>query len=136
MTLKDKQQALIARLGGIANAQDRFIRVVEQGRARPPLDVSLKTDAHKVAGCLSNLWLVCEAREGQCYFQCDADSQIVKAVASLLCDFYSGYAAEEILTVDPSFLREVGITQHLTPNRRNALTRVWDTIRKFAESQR
>lgn len=87
-------------------------------------------------GCLANLWLVAETREGRCHFQCDSDSQIVRAVAGLLCDFYSGHTPAEILALEPDFLEQVGINQHLTANRRNVLSRVWERIRGFAEEQR
>ena len=39
---------------------------------------------------------------------------------------------QEILETDPTFLRDVGITQHLSANRRNALTRVGRIIHQFA----
>jgi cysteine desulfuration protein SufE len=57
---------------------------------------------------------------------------IVKGIAALLCDFYSGAAPAEILSVDPSFLAKAGITQHLSQNRKNGLGRVWQKIQKFA----
>jgi cysteine desulfuration protein SufE len=82
---------------------------------------------------MSNLWLVPELRDGRCWFQCDADSVVVKSIAHLLCSFYSDTAPADILALDPSFLRAAGITEHLSSNRRNALTRVWGLIRSFAE---
>jgi cysteine desulfuration protein SufE len=91
-------------------------------------------DAHLVPGCLARLWLIAQFREGRCFFGCDSDSLVVKAIAGLLCDFYSDQAPGEILAHDPRFLAPLGITQHLTPNRRNALSKVWDRIRGFAES--
>jgi len=63
---------------------------------------------------------------------CDSDSLVVKAIAGLLCDFYSGQPPAEILAHDPRFLAPLGITQHLTPNRRNALAKIWERIRQFA----
>jgi cysteine desulfuration protein SufE len=75
-----------------------------------------------------------EFREGRCFFVCDSDSLVVKAVAGLLCEFYSGQPPAEILAHDPAFLAPFGITQHLTPNRRNALARVWEHIENFAET--
>ena len=110
--------------------------MVEQARLRPALAADMKTEAHRVPGCLANLWLVAESREGRCCFQCDSDSQIVRAVAGLLCDFYSGQTPEEILSVEPGFLEQVGINQHLTANRRNVLSRVWERIRSFAEHRK
>jgi len=135
MTLLAKRDELIARLAATRDPQQRFAGLVEAARRRPPLAGEQKTDDFKVRGCLAQVWLVPEFRAGRCHFHCDSDSQIVKAIAGLLCDFYSGHAPAEILTVEPSFLAPLGITQHLTQNRRNALARVWEEIRRFAENQ-
>lgn len=133
MSLSQKRAALAAELSPIRNSQERIAWLVERARQRPQLPGDLRVDKHRVEGCLSKLWLVPEFREGRCWFRCDSDSQVVKAVAALLCDFYSGEAGPEITSHPPDFLRELGITQHLTPNRRNGLSRVWDRIRSFAE---
>ncbi|MBI5775634.1 MAG: SufE family protein [Verrucomicrobia bacterium] len=135
MTLAEKKNQLLATLAAIRDGQERFAWVVAQGRRHPMLEPSLKTDANKVEGCLANLWLAVSHRDGIMLFQCDSDSAVVKGVAALLCDFYSGQRAEEILTVEPSFLREAGITQHLTANRRNALARVWEKISAAARAE-
>jgi sulfur transfer protein SufE len=36
------------------------------------------------------------------------------------------------LKLEPSFLAPAGITQHLSPNRKNGLGRVWQKIQRFA----
>ena len=123
---------LLAQLGGFPHPQARLQWLVEQARQRPGLPAEAKTDAHRVPGCLANLWLVAESHADRCHFQCDSDSQIVRAVAGLLCDFYSGATPAEILTQPPDFLEPVGINQHLTANRRNVLARVWERIRACA----
>jgi cysteine desulfuration protein SufE len=134
-TLVEKRDAFCATLGRLRDPQERLAHLVAQARRRAALSDDQKTDAYRVDGCLSKLWIVPRFVEGRCFFETDSDSLIVKAVAGLLCDFYSGQIPEEIVRVDPSFLAPFGINQHLTPNRRNALARVWDTIRRFAESQ-
>lgn len=131
-SLVAKREALLAQLGGFRHSQERLQWLVEQARQRPALAVELKTEAHRLSGCLANLWLVAEVRGRRCYFQCDSDSQIVRAVAGLLCDFYSGQTPAEVLAMEPGFLEQVGINQHLTANRRNVLSRVWERIRSFA----
>lgn len=123
-------------LRGFRHSQERLQWLVEQARLRPALAAELKTETHRVPGCLANLWLVAETRERRCHFRCDSESQIVRAVAGLLCDFYSGQTPDEILKVDPAFLEQVGINQHLTANRRNVLSRVWERIRGSAEEHR
>jgi cysteine desulfuration protein SufE len=132
LSLATRKARLLQELSRLQNSQDRLAWLVDQARKRPLLEAALRTDAHRVEGCLSRLWLVREFRQGRCHFRCESDSLIVKAIAGLLCDLYTGQPPDEILTLDPGFLAEVGITQHLTPNRRNALARVWELIRAFA----
>jgi cysteine desulfuration protein SufE len=134
MKLAEKQLQLTAELAALKNGQDRLARLVEKARHRPPLAPEQRVDANLIPGCLARLWLVAEFRDGGCFFACDSDSLIVKAIAGLLCEFYSGQAPAEILAHDPKFLGPLGITQHLTPNRRNALPKVWERIRQFAEA--
>lgn len=136
MALAEKKSELMAKLSAIKDPQERLAWLLAHGRKRPPLPPELKNDVHRLQGCLSKLWIVAEFRDGKCHFQTDADSHIVKAIASLLCDLSSGETPEEILAADPSFLREVGITQHLSANRRNALSHVWEFIRGFALKHR
>lgn len=135
MSVLEKQHQLVDRLSSIQDPQERFAFIVSNGRKQPALPENFKTEQNRIHGCLSKLWLICEFRQGQCFFQADADSLIVKSIASLLCELYSNAAPEEILRSDPRFLADVGITQHLSANRRNALTRVWETIRAFAQNQ-
>lgn len=132
MTLREKQAALLAELKRPKNWQERLALVVERGRRLPPLPEELRTEEHRVHGCLSKLWLVMEFRCGRCCFRCDSDSVIVKGIAGILCDFYSGHSPEEVLAVDATFLAEAGITQHLSANRRNSLGRVQGMIFDFA----
>lgn len=135
MTLSEKQAALSAQLAALPNLQQRLNLLVDQARARPPFPAEWRTEAHRVPGCLARLWFVAEMRAEGCWFGADSDSLIIKATAGLLCDLYSGHAPAEILAHDPGFLAAFGIQQHLTPNRRNALARVWSQIRSFAQSQ-
>ncbi len=130
-TLAERRAALLAELAGLPEEQ-RWDWLIERVRGRPPLPSDQRTEAHRVPGCLSNLWIVPRFAAGRCRFACDADSVVVKAVAGLLCDFYDGAAPRDLLALDPSFLREAGITAHLTSHRRNALTRVWALLRDFA----
>lgn len=134
MTIAERKEAVLAKLSAIKNSQERFAYVIGCARQQPALDACFKTDVFRVEGCLAKLWFVPEFREGKCYFQADSDSAIVKGIASVLCDFYSGHTPEEIVGTDPGFFEKVGITQHLTPNRRNSLSKIWEKIRGFALS--
>lgn len=135
MTLTEQQQRLIETLASLQDAQERLAWLVETARERPMMDADLRIDAHRVEGCMARLWLVSRHRDGLCHYQSESDSLIVKAVAGLLCEFYSGRTPGEIIAHPPDFLARLGITQHLTANRRNGLSRVWQIIRDFAAAQ-
>jgi cysteine desulfuration protein SufE len=132
MTLLEKKQHLMNALAAIQDGQERFAWLIERGKRQPALEPALKCDDHRVDGCLARLWFVARFDNGRCHFQADGDSMVVKSIAGLLCEFYSGSQPWEILKQDPSFLGQVGINQHLTPNRRNSLSKVWERIHSFA----
>ena len=134
MNLAEKQVERSRQLAALKNGQDRLAFLVEKTKQRPPPASELRVDENLIPGCLAKLWLNPEFRDGKCFFACDSDSLVVKAIAGLLCEFYSGHAPAEILAHDPKFLAPLGITQHLTPNRRNALANVWERIHQFAET--
>lgn len=132
MTLFEKQNDLTATLTRFSDGRKQLAWLIERARQRPLMPLAQRADAHRVPGCLARLWFVPEFHDGCCFFMAESDSLIVKSIAGLLCDFYSGHTPEEILSHDPGFLGRLGIQQHITPNRRNALSRVWEIIRAFA----
>ena len=83
---------------------------------------------------MSHLWVVPEHKYGLCRYQSESDSAIVKGIANLICEFYSEALPKEIIETNADFLSEVGITQHLSPNRRNGLSRIVESIQRFAKS--
>lgn len=133
MSIEEKKQQLIDDLSIIEDPHERLGYIIDLGRSAEGLEESLKTDTYRIEGCISNLWLVPDFRDGKCFFAADSDAMVTKGFANLLCELYSGYAPKDVLSVDPGFLAEVGVTQHLSPNRRNGLTQVGERIQSFAK---
>jgi cysteine desulfuration protein SufE len=134
MSLEEKKHSLVEEITLIPDAYERLGYIVERGKKADGLSEDLQIDSFKIEGCMSQLWVVPEFKEGLCFYHSESDSAIVKGIASLLCDFYSGAKPEEIAAVDAEFLGDVGITQHLSPNRRNGLSRIVESIQRFAQS--
>ncbi|WOO41106.1 SufE family protein [Rubellicoccus peritrichatus] len=133
MSLVEKRDQLVEELSFIDDPQERFAYIIDEAKGQSSLADEYKIDAFRIEGCQSNLWLVPRFEDGLCYFETDSDAVITKGVAGLLTNLYSGATPLEILENEPDFLTEVGITQHLTPNRRNGLSNVWVKIKTFAE---
>jgi cysteine desulfuration protein SufE len=134
MNLKEKKEALIEEITLIPDAYERLGYIVDRGKNAEGLPDDLRIDTFKIEGCMSQLWVVPEHKNGLCRYQSESDSAIVKGIANLICDFYSEALPKEIIETNADFLSEVGITQHLSPNRRNGLSRIVESIQRFAKS--
>ena len=134
MNLEEKKESLIAEITLIPDAYERLGYIVDSGKNSEGLSEDLRIDTFKIEGCMSQLWVVPKYKNGLCHYQSESDSAIVKGIANLICDFYSGALPQEIVDTSADFLSEVGITQHLSPNRRNGLSRIVESIQRFAKS--
>ena len=132
--LADKRQALVDELSFIEDPYERFAYIIDLGKQHKAVEEEFKRPMFEVEGCTSQLWLVPEYKESLCYFHCDADAQIVKGIAAVVCNYYSGEEPKEIIENEPDFLSELGITQHLSSSRRNGLGLIRTKIKSFAES--
>jgi len=133
MSINIKCEQLVEELLPFDDPLERFAYVIDRAKDAPGLEAEYKIDTFLIKGCISQLWVFPKFKDGKCYFQADSDASITKGTATLLCELYSGEPPEEIIRVEPDFLSEVGITQHLSPNRRNGLTGVRDKIKSYAQ---
>jgi cysteine desulfuration protein SufE len=132
MSLAEKQQRLIAKYAIIEDAQERLAAIVSRGKKWPAVANEDKTEAHRVKGCVSQVWIV-GAREGdRCRFRMDADSPLVKGLVAVLCELYDGETAEEIVSTEPEWIEALGLENRLSPTRLNGLASVRGAIRAFA----
>lgn len=134
MSMKAKRERLIEEMGYLPDRFERFSYIVDFGKNVESLPEEFKTETFKVEGCQSQLWLVPEFKEGICRFRADSDSAIVKGIAAIVCDYFSGESPADILQGDVKFLEEVGVDQHLSSNRRNGLGKLDERIKRFASS--
>ena len=114
---------------------ERLTYVIDRAKDQPGLDEEYKIDTFLIKGCVSQLWVFPSFEENKCFFQADSDASITKGTAGLLCELYSNESPEDIVKMEPDFLADVGITQHLSPNRRNGLTGVREKIKAYAQMQ-
>ncbi|MDR2429879.1 MAG: SufE family protein [Puniceicoccales bacterium] len=134
MTLAEKRLALLDELTPIEDPHERFQYIIDRAKNTPPLDPQYKIPPLLIEGCTSSLWMYPSQNPAThtCQFRADADSLITKGIATLVCEYYSDATPVEILATSTDFLRDVGITQHLSPNRRNGLANLVSKIHAYA----
>jgi cysteine desulfuration protein SufE len=133
MTIEEKRDQLVNELMPFEDPFERFAYVIDRAKTVSPLADEYKVDTFLIKGCISQLWIFPEFKQGKCNYQADSDAAITKGTAGLLCELYSDEAPEAVIDLEPDFLAEVGITQHLSPNRRNGLSSVRQKIKAYAE---
>jgi cysteine desulfuration protein SufE len=109
--------------------------------------------ANKVRGCVSQVWLELgdgANATGERVLHYRGDSDSVRGLIAIALALYSDRTVREILSSDAqAFFRELGLEQHLTPQRSNGVRAMIERIRadaavglgaftpeRFAESQR
>jgi cysteine desulfuration protein SufE len=132
MTAEGKLQGLVSSLALVEDPQERLAHVVDSARQFPPLPPELRTEANRVPGCVSVVWLAGEVREGCCQFRCAADSPLVRGLMATLCDFFSGLTPAEVAACELDPLETLGLLRHLSPTRRNGLESARRAIRSLA----
>jgi cysteine desulfuration protein SufE len=133
VNLSESQQALIDDYLLIEDPQERFAAIVDRARSAPPFPEELRTEANRVPGCTSRVWLAGEVMDGRCWFQADAESGILKGVILFLVNLYSGHSPAEVAATEPECLKKLRIVDQLTPTRRNGLRHVRARMVEIAE---
>ncbi len=111
----------------------RYGHVIDLGRAMAPLDEALKVPATKVDGCMSQVWLHPEIKDGVFHFRGDSDALIVRGLIALLHALYDGVPVGEVSSIDAQGeLARLGLNDHLSAQRSNGLRAMVERIRKLA----
>jgi len=118
--------------------EERYRYLIELGRKLPPLPEAERTEANKVRGCMSQVWLAARAERGpppRLELRGDSDAHIVKGLIALLFKLYAGRTPREILALDVKTVFErLGLESHITMNRRNGFYSMVERIRALAEN--
>jgi len=131
-TIDEVQQDIIDEFSLYDDWMDKYAVIIEQGNALVPLDDRFKTPENIILGCQSRVWLQTDFRDGKLWFQAESDAIIVKGLLALVLRVFNGRTPDEIIGTDLHFMKEIGLTEHLSPTRSNGLLSVIKQIRFYA----
>lgn len=132
MTINELQDEVIEEFAELEDWMDRYQLLIDLGEDQEALPEEHKTADNLIDGCQSRVWLVCEAQNGVLHFSAESDALIVKGIVSLLLRVVNDHTAQEILDADLYFIREIGLTEHLSPTRSNGLLAMIKQIKMYA----
>ncbi|MBN1516502.1 SufE family protein [Candidatus Sumerlaeota bacterium] len=116
--------------------EERYGYIIDLGRMLPPMDEALKTEANRVYGCQSMVWMAANQEPGdppRLLFTADSDALIVKGLIAILMVCYNARTPQEIIGFEfDKFIERLALSQHLSPTRSNGLYEMVKRIRQLA----
>ena len=113
--------------------EERYRYIIELGNGLKPLTDAELSEANKVPGCVSQVWLVNDRDGDALSFRGDSDAHIVRGLVAILLALYEGKSAQEIADYDAEgAFQKLGLGEHLTPQRSNGFYAMVQRIRNDA----
>ena len=111
---------------------DKYEYIIALGKQLSEMKKEDKVEDNLVRGCQSQVWLKATEKNGKVYFEADSDAIISKGICALLVKVFNGQPALEIVKNNLSFIDEIGLKEHLSPNRSNGLVAMVKKIKAYA----
>ena len=132
MTIQEQAATLVEEFTFLDDWMDKYTHIIEMARDLAPLSEAEKTEQNIVRGCQSQVWLVAGVENDQVVFRADSDGVITKGLIAMLVGVLSGHPPQEIIDADLSFLDQIGVREHLSPNRSNGLSAMMKQMKYYA----
>ncbi len=119
--IQNREQEVVEEFALFDDWMGRYEYLIEMGKALPEMADEYHTDAYKIRGCQSQVWIKPEITDGKVFFHGDSDALITKGLVALLIRVLDGQPAQAIANADLAFLDRIGMKEHLSPTRKNGL---------------
>lgn len=112
---------------------DRLHYLIDKAKEVEPLPEVVKTEANRIHGCASKLWIIGGAdSEQKMKYKVDGDAHITKGTAKVVTDMVNGEHRSEVANLTVENFTPLGIKELLTMQRQNGLGELIDRIIRIA----
>ncbi len=116
--------------------EERYQYLIELGNAMIAFPEKYQCEEHRVQGCQSTVWLVCQQSTddpSKLVYSADSDSQLVKGLVSILVQLYNQKTPDDILQLDiVEVFARIELTQHISRSRANGVHAMIARIKTLA----
>ena len=113
----------------------RYEYLADIGGKLGVLEAEHRTDATKVHGCMSNVYILAEPAEidGKIRFRAECDTAIISGVIAILLKVYNGLTPQEAIDLDADDLfAKLDLFDHLSPTRHVGVYAIVERLRAAA----
>lgn len=131
-TIKELQDEIIENFAALDDWMDRYALLIDLGGELAPLPETDKTPTNLIEGCQSRVWITASYDGERVHYRGESDALIVKGIVSLLLRVLDNQRPEDIINSELYFIKEIGLSEHLSPTRSNGLVAMLRQMRLFA----
>lgn len=132
MTISEQGKDLAESFSFMEDWTEKYQYMIDLSKSLDEMNLNYKTDENLIKGCQSKVWLHSSYEKGKIHFQADSDAIISKGIVAILLSVLNNRSPLEILSADLSFIDEIGLKEHLSPNRANGLSSMLKQIKFYA----
>ena len=132
MTISEKGQSLVEDFSFMEDWTQKYQYLIDLSKNLAPMDTKFKVEENIIKGCQSKVWLKASFENELINFQADSDAIISKGIVAILLSVLNDRKPNEILNADLNFIDQIGLKEHLSPNRANGLSSMLKQIKFYA----
>ena len=132
MSIKQRVENIKEDLDFFDEELAKYEYIIDLGKKLPTFDEENKTPENLVHGCTSQVWLICEKKDDKLFFYGTSDAIIVKGLVYIILEIFSNSTIEELKEVDMDIVRELGLSEVITPNRQSGVIGMIKKIKEYA----
>ena len=110
----------------------KYEYIIDLGKKLPSFDEKNQIPENLVHGCTSQVWLICEKKEDKLFFYGTSDAIIVKGLVYIILEIFSNSTIQELKEVDMDIIRELNLSEVITPNRQSGVIGMIKKIKEYA----
>jgi len=130
--IEERQNEIIESFDLYEDWDDKYNYIIELAEELPLINEQYKTPEYLIDGCQSKVWIFANLLDGEMQYTADSDAIIAKGVVALLLQIVNGLTPQEVIDADFFFLDQIGLKEHLSPNRANGLISMIKQIKLYA----
>ncbi|OCL98890.1 Cysteine desulfuration protein SufE [Aliarcobacter thereius] len=132
MSIKQRIEDIKEDLDFFEEELAKYEYIIDLGKKLPDFEDSYKISENLVHGCTSQVWLICEQKENKLFFYGTSDAIIVKGLVYIILSIFSNSTIDELKQVDMDVVKELGLSEVITPNRQSGVIGMIKKIKEYA----
>jgi cysteine desulfuration protein SufE len=133
MNLSSAAQEALDAFAACPGWEQRARLLMQWGERLQPLSENERSEANRVSGCESQVWLVAERKNEVWQFRAASDARLIRGLLAVLLARVEGLNSTELQQLDLSdWFNQLGLARQLSPSRSNGLNAVLQRMRELA----